>query len=142
MSILNNTIRHQMLHYQGEQQLRMLQAQQQANHQALHYSQLQYHGPRGIETMGSHLGSIDKFGNYPQIETKKEKISMLKEVSNDVKLFIREHKSMIYWILVLLTIDHFFFHGSFKEKLKEIMNKLVGKVEDKVHGAIDGNKQT
>lgn len=64
-------------------------------------------------------------------ETKKE-TNMITEVAKDAKAFIKEHKSAIYWTVMLLIIDHFFFHGAFKEKLKATMQKLVGKVESKV----------
>lgn len=88
--------------------------------------------------LGSHLGNIDKNGNYPP-ETKQEKKSMLKEVSNDIRNMIRENKSIIYTILFLLILDKFFFNGAFKAKLSDVMHKLVGKVETKLHEGLDKN---
>ena len=58
---------------------------------------------------------------------------MVTEVLKDTKQFIREHKATIYWVAVLLIADHFLFNGAFKEKLKNIMNSLVGKVESKLN---------
>lgn len=68
-----------------------------------------------------------------EIETKpKQETNMISEVSKDMKAFIKEHKSAIYWVAILMLCDHFFFHGAFKEKLREMMNKMIGKVEDKI----------
>ncbi len=60
--------------------------------------------------------------------------SMLKSVGNDLKAFITEHKSVIYWIAVALLADHVFFGGAFREKLHGLMNKLLGKVEAQIDG--------
>ncbi len=61
--------------------------------------------------------------------------SMLKSVGNDLKAFITEHKSVIYWIAVALLADHVFFGGAFREKLHGLMNKLLGKVEAQIDGS-------
>lgn len=58
---------------------------------------------------------------------------MITEVAKDMKAFVKEHKSVIYWIAVLFLIDHFFFEGNFKTKLHDMTNKLIGKVEAKIH---------
>lgn len=60
---------------------------------------------------------------------------MLSEVAKDMRGFVKEHKSMIYWVLVLFMLDHFFFQGSFKAKLKSMMDNLVGKIESKINDA-------
>lgn len=78
-------------------------------------------------------GFDPKLTDATATETKKPKeTNMITEVAKDAKAFIKEHKSAIYWTVMLLIIDHFFFHGAFKEKLKATMQKLVGKVESKV----------
>lgn len=66
-------------------------------------------------------------------DTKPKEINMLTEVRQDMVKFVREHKSVIYWVAVLLIADHFLFQGAFKEKLKNIMNNLVSKVETKLN---------
>ena len=64
---------------------------------------------------------------------KPEETNMVKEVVQDLKSFIKDHKSTIYLIAVLLIVDHFVFNGSMKEKLKSMMQNLVGKVENKLN---------
>lgn len=59
--------------------------------------------------------------------------NMLTEITRDAKTFVREHKSTIYVIAVLLLADHFMFNGAFKAKLKSMMEKIVGQVEDKLN---------
>lgn len=62
----------------------------------------------------------------------KKGTNMFSEVAQDMKVFVKEHKSLIYWVAVLFIFDHFFFQGAFKSKLKNIMDNLVGKVESKL----------
>ena len=58
---------------------------------------------------------------------------MFQEVANDVKGFVRENKSLIYFIALALLVDHFFFHGKLKERLHTMVEKMVAKAEAKVH---------
>ena len=81
----------------------------------------------------SSLVTQSYLGLQPKNEPIKMETNMITEVATDMKKFIREHKSTIYWIMMLLIIDHFFFHGAFKDKLKASMEKFVGKVETKIH---------
>lgn len=60
--------------------------------------------------------------------------NMFKQVGSDLKGFIVEHKSSIYWIAVLFLVDYFFFNGAFRERLHSLMNKMLGKVESAVEG--------
>lgn len=68
--------------------------------------------------------------------------SMLGTVSKDLKSFILEHKLTIYWIAVLLLVDHFFFNGAYRQKINGIMHKLIGKVEDTVDRGLHGAATT
>ncbi len=61
--------------------------------------------------------------------------NMFKTVANDMKGFITEHKSVLYWMAVMLLADHVFFGGAFREKLHGLMNKMLGKVEAQIDGA-------
>ncbi len=66
----------------------------------------------------------------------KEKPSMFKSISQDLKKFVIDHKSTIYVLAVLVLVDHFLFQGAFRERLHGLMNKMLGKVEamlDKKH---------
>jgi hypothetical protein len=67
----------------------------------------------------------------PTLTTKKE-LSMFKAVASDVKSFILEHRSTLYFLAFALLIDHFLFQDAFRNRLKAIVDKLVKKVEDKV----------
>lgn len=68
------------------------------------------------------------------LPTVKEK-TMLQEVASDIKGFIREHRGMLYFIIIALLVDHFVFAGAFKERLKALCENIVGKVEQKVKDA-------
>lgn len=65
--------------------------------------------------------------------TKKE--SFMKELITDAKGFMKEHKSLFYWIALIALADHFIFEGTFREKLKAIVQKMIGKLEAKVDNA-------
>ena len=58
-----------------------------------------------------------------------EKRPMLKEIGTDLKGFISENRTIIYWMAVLFLLDHFFFNGSFLERLKGLMERMIGRVE-------------
>lgn len=60
----------------------------------------------------------------------------MKSVITDLKAFISEHRSMLYTIALILLVDHFFLGGQLTQRIKAIIEKLLGKVEKKVD-AID-----
>lgn len=57
---------------------------------------------------------------------------MIKEIREDMRSFMRENKSIIYWMIILYLVDHFCLEGVFKERLQKTIHNLVGKVEKKV----------
>jgi hypothetical protein len=63
-----------------------------------------------------------------------KKGSKMQELLGDFKGFIKEHKSLLYWVAIAVLADHFLFNGAFREKLKGLMGNLVGKLEKKVEG--------
>lgn len=63
---------------------------------------------------------------------KKEKQTMLKEVKNDLTVFVREHKSIIYWGILLFVLDRVYFNGAFRKKLTELANRFMAIAEDKI----------
>lgn len=63
-------------------------------------------------------------------ENKEEKKSVFKAVGEDFKSFMKENKSVIYWIGFLLILDHYIFEDAFREKLKGLVHRMIGKVED------------
>lgn len=65
----------------------------------------------------------------------KKKEGYMKELITDAKGFIKEHKSLFYWIALIALADHFIFEGTFRDKLKSIVQKMIGKLEAKVDNA-------
>jgi len=70
-----------------------------------------------------------------QIEKTKPKEGKMKQLLTDAKTFIKEHKSVLYTIAIIILIDHFVFEGKFREKLKSLIDKAIGKLEKKVDDA-------
>lgn len=67
----------------------------------------------------------------PQQDKPKGK-GVFSQISNDVKTFIIEHRSIIYFVAAAILIDHFLFKGAFRERLQSVADRLVKRVEDKV----------
>lgn len=61
--------------------------------------------------------------------------TMFQEVVADVKTFVREHRGIIYFVAIALLMDHFVFQGIFKDRLKTMAGKIVGKIEAKLDAA-------
>ena len=62
----------------------------------------------------------------------KKETSMFKEVIADIKSFLLEHRGIIYFIVIALALDHFFFRGAFKARLQAMADRVVTKVEEKI----------
>lgn len=60
---------------------------------------------------------------------------MFGEIVKDVKGFVIEHRGAIYFVAIALLIDHFVFAGAFKDRLKAMAEKIVGKIEQKIEDA-------
>lgn len=60
---------------------------------------------------------------------KPEGVHMFKTVGTDLKAFIAENKSIIYWVATMFLMDHLLFQGAFRERLHGLMNKMLGKAE-------------
>jgi len=50
-------------------------------------------------------------------------------IVDDIKAIVKEHRGLIYGLVFILLIDHFFLNGSLKDKVKDILHKLLGKAE-------------
>ena len=57
---------------------------------------------------------------------------MFSEVAKDVKSFVLEHRSILYFIAIALVADHLLFKDAFRTRLQSIVEKIIAKVEDKV----------
>lgn len=100
----------------------------------------------GIASLGSGYptnGSLLQ-AHMHKISKPQEKNSMFKEVKNDLKAFMREHKSMIYWIVSLVILDRIYFKGAFEKKLAEMAHRFVALLETKIDkiaaGATDAKR--
>lgn len=58
--------------------------------------------------------------------------NMLKEVLSDGREFVKQHRSVIYTLVLLVLADHFFFKGKLRERLQAMAEKLLSKAEEKV----------
>lgn len=68
---------------------------------------------------------------------------MFKTMKNDLRDFMFEHKSLIYTVLGLFLLDHFFLEGKLKAKLTDLAHRLLAIAEAKVDkiGVPDEQKQ-
>lgn len=57
---------------------------------------------------------------------------MFAEVARDVKSFVLEHRSILYFLAIALVVDHLLFKDAFRHRLQSIVDKIITKVEDKV----------
>ena len=71
---------------------------------------------------------IDKCTPATNIFKPKEK-SMFKGLSDDMRGFIKDNKAVLYWIALIMIVDHYFFENHFRDKLKQLVFGLIGKVE-------------
>jgi len=55
-------------------------------------------------------------------------------VTNDIKNFIKEHRQIIYWVVLALIVDHIFLNGQLTTKIKNIMQTLLNKAESSITG--------
>lgn len=74
------------------------------------------------------------FRGYPLPPIKKP--SLMKEILNigktmkdDVKNFIIENRTIIYWLAILLILDQWVFDGKFREKLHDLFETLIDRVK-------------
>lgn len=58
--------------------------------------------------------------------------NMLKEVTQDVRQFVKDNRNVVYTVVLIFLADHFLFKGVFLERLKAMAEKLLKKAEDKV----------
>ncbi len=77
--------------------------------------------------------SIQVYSNFSEYYKKwlaqKPKESKMKEIINDLKKFVSEHRNIIYTVALVALADHFLFDGKFREKLKGLVDKMLNKAE-------------
>lgn len=71
-------------------------------------------------------------GQQQQLKPKKE-ITMLKEIKNDMRSFLTEHKSIIYSLFLFYVLDKFIFDGKFTQRLHTMANNMVSNIEHKIN---------
>lgn len=55
--------------------------------------------------------------------------SKMKDMFSGFKSYINEHKDVIYTVGLVMLVDHFFFQGAFQDRLKQLIDGLLKKVE-------------
>ena len=58
--------------------------------------------------------------------------SRMNDIMKDIKGFVSENRQIIYWMALIFLADHFFFNGAFRERLKGLAEKMLGKVEKQI----------
>lgn len=56
----------------------------------------------------------------------------MKDILLDMKGFMHDNRNVIYWLAVGFLVDHFFFGGTFRDRLKACVEKMIGKVEKQI----------
>ena len=78
-------------------------------------------------------GVLSQLGTPQQPKGK----GMFRQMVDDVRSFMNEHRFVIYTVAIIFLIDHFFLKGVFRDRLQGIIERMVGKVEQKIHEAVD-----
>lgn len=78
----------------------------------------------------------------PYLDKNEEKKSMIKELKDDMKKFMREHKTVVYWTIGLILIDRIYFESHFQEKLLKIAKRMIDKLEHRLDQIGAPNEKT
>ena len=62
--------------------------------------------------------------------------TMFDGVKAAVSEFFTEYRTVILWMATLFLLDHFFFAGKFRQRLYDMVEKMITKVESKVAGVL------
>lgn len=60
--------------------------------------------------------------------------NMNNTVTSDIKNFIKEHRQIVYWVVLALIVDHVFLNGQLRSKIKNIIQGLLNKAEASITG--------
>lgn len=60
--------------------------------------------------------------------------NMNNTVTSDIKNFVKEHRQIIYWVVLALIVDHVFLNGQLRSKIKNIIQSLLNKAETSITG--------
>jgi hypothetical protein len=71
----------------------------------------------------------------PGVPTPRKEKSVFNVIATDVKSFVVEHRSILYFVVIALIVDHLLFRGVFKARLQAMLESMISKVEEKVAGA-------
>lgn len=79
-----------------------------------------------------HYNELLKVDN-PRIKTNKpSEGGKMKEMLSDLRGYIREHKGVIYMVLLVVLVDHLFFKGALRGRIQGLAEKLLHKAEAKL----------
>lgn len=77
---------------------------------------------------------FSSFDSETQPQTK-EQTSMLSEF----RAYLREHRDLVFTILIIAAVDAFFLDGALKSRLKAILNGFIDRAESKLNKDINGD---
>jgi len=66
----------------------------------------------------------------------KEHRNMLKGLFEDLRIYLKENRDMVYTIGLVLLVDHFVFEGAFRDRLKRLVEGFLTKAEVRA-GVVD-----
>ncbi len=76
---------------------------------------------------------INEFKEYK----KQKEGGKMKEIVEDIKSYIKDNKSIIYTVLLIVVLDHVFLGGKLRHKLED----MLGGALDTIKGKLDGSKK-
>lgn len=81
---------------------------------------------------GGYSGTISVGTALSSSEDSTPKPSLMKTIVSDIKSFITEHRTVIYGLVLILLVDHFFLGNKLTARIKAMAEKMLGVVEKKV----------
>lgn len=91
-----------------------------------------YNSPQ-IISYGTGLSDIKVHSNT--LVNSEPKKSLMNTFVSDIKEFVKEHRTIIYSVVVILLVDHFFLGNKLTNRIKGIVENLLCGVERKVSAA-------
>lgn len=85
-----------------------------------------YNPQRDVDLLIAQQGIL---GQWETAEKPKEEKSAMFSIYKDLKEFVREHRGIIFTVVFIALLDKYLFEGALRERLKGIVNGLLGKAE-------------
>lgn len=72
--------------------------------------------------------------HFRPLNLQKEKPSMLTSAYTELRAYAKRHQDAIVTVALVLVVDHFFFDGSLRDRLRGILSKMLERVEKMIEG--------